>query len=146
MKKVIFWICSGIAFCLLSYLLGCGDSGGGGGDGPQSVVTHSVSGTITAANNSAIDSDVNDILAEYNSNDTFLNAQPVPDPVILGGYVNKPETGWVGENGEVGRSYNSGDLVDYYSVSLTANQSITLSIADDADIDLFLYDDSTPPE
>ena len=147
MKKYSIWICSGIAFCLLTYLLGCSSGGGGGGgDGPGPVVTHSVSGTIFAANNSVIDSDVNDVFAEYNSNDTFLDAQSVPNPSILGGYVNVPGTGWVGDNGDVGRSYTDGDMNDFFLVSLTTNQSITLYISDfsdfQPDINLYLYDEN----
>jgi serine protease len=146
MKKNAFWICSGIVFCLFSYLLGCSGGGSGGGDGPGPLVTHAVSGTIFAANNSVIDSDVNDVFAEYNSNDTFAEAQAVPNPAILGGYVNMPGTGWVGDLGEVGRSYVDGDLKDYFSVTLTTNQSITLYISDfsesQADIDLYLYDEN----
>ncbi len=123
---------------LLSYLFGCG--GGGGGN----TETYSVSGAILAANNSFIDSDVNDIYADYDSNDTFADAQTIPNPAILGGYVNTPGTGWVGDGGQVGRSYSSGDLKDFYSVTLTSNQTITLYIADysdtQPDFDLYLYD------
>jgi len=68
-----------ISFCLLFYLLGCGGDGGGGDN-----ITHSVSGTILAVNNSVIDSDVNDILVPPTSNDTFAVAQVLPNPVILG--------------------------------------------------------------
>jgi len=135
MKKCPICICSGIAIWLLAYLLGCG---GGGGDNAE---TYSVSGTILATNNSVIDSDVNDILADYVSNDTIADAQTIPNPAILGGYIN------ISEKGEVGRSYDNGDLKDFYSVTLTTNQTITLYIADfpdsqlDIDIDLYLYDE-----
>ena len=141
MNKYSIWICNGIAILLLSYLLGCSSGGGG------NTETYSVSGTILAANNSAIDSDVNDIYADYAPNDTIDDAQLIPNPAILGGYVNTPETGWVGEDGEVGRSYFNGDRTDFYSVRLTSNQTITLYIADfsdtqpdDVDIDLYLHD------
>jgi len=144
MKKNIFLVSSAIAFCLFSYLLGCGGSSGGSGSQPNNTIIHSVSGTITAANNSVIDSDVNDIFVPPTSNDTIENAQDLPNPVILGGYVNT--TG----SGDVGNFYNPydegvlGDLTDFFSITLTANQSITLYIADysdtQPDIDLFLYD------
>jgi len=254
MKKITLWICSGIAFCLFSYLLGCGGGGGGGGGGgtpiandldlylynanrelvdysegvgstetvqtsaageyyigiepwsgasnyilsigrsdqssqidanadfvPGDVVIafkddaalhhlgektsrgltvfgmtprsgipgraqvyhfdsrdtkqvmdtigieqsdHTLSGTIIATSNSLIDSDVNDPNAPYASNDTADNAQPLPNPVILGGYANTVYSG------ERGRSYEIGDLVDYFRVSLTENQTIQLYVAD----------------
>jgi len=141
MNKITFGIFRSFVFCFLSFLLGCGGSGGGGGDNPH----HSVSGTIFAANNSAIDSDVNDMLTTPVSNDTFATAQDLTNPVILGGYVNETGTGAEGNFYDADNDSIAGDLKDYYSISLTDNQSITLYIADDADIDLFLYDDSNPP-
>ncbi len=139
MIKYPIWICMGIAFLFLPYLFGCSSGGGSDNSG-----TYTVSGTILAATNSVIDSDVNDILAEYTINDTIAEAQSIPNPAILGGYVNLPGTGWVGEGGEVGRSYFIGDTQDFYSVTLTTNQTITLYIADysdtQADIDLYLHD------
>ena len=139
MKKHILWICNGITLFLLFYLLGCGGGGGGGGNGAPPTVTHSVSGTIYAANNSVIDSDVNDVIVSPVSNDTINEAQSLPNPAIVGGYVNMPFSG------ETGNSYTQGDLKDFYLVTLTANQSITLYIADfsdlpDTNIDLYLYD------
>ena len=133
MKKCSLWICISMALLLLSYLFGCG------GSGDNTTGTYSVSGTILASDNSVTDSDVNDPLAAYASNDTFSEAQAIPNPAILGGYVN------VREEGEAGRSYLSGDPQDFFSVTLTADQTITLYIADFADslpdIDLYLYDE-----
>ena len=109
---------------------------------------YSVSGTIYATDNSAIDSDVNDPYAEYASNDDMGSAQHLPNPVVLGGYVNTDGYG------EPGRFYDPldpgirGDTNDFYTALLTDNQAITLYIADydDAiygiDIDLFLYDEA----
>jgi len=122
--------------CLLMLLLtGCG---GGGGGGTQSAGSggFTVSGTLTAASGSAVDSDINDPAATYVNNDTVANAQDIPNPVTLGGYVN--QVGF----GAVGRSYVTGDTSDVFRVSLAANQTITLSIADSTagDLDLFLGD------
>ncbi|MDH5471143.1 MAG: PPC domain-containing protein, partial [Gammaproteobacteria bacterium] len=122
--------------CLLMLLLaGCGGSGGGSG---QSTVPggFTASGTLTVASGSAVDSDVNDPAAPYVDNNTVTNAQDIPNPVTLGGYVNQ-----IG-NGAVGRSYVVGDSSDVYRVSLAANQTITLSIADNTagDLDLILGD------
>ncbi|MDH5515671.1 MAG: S8 family serine peptidase, partial [Gammaproteobacteria bacterium] len=122
--------------CLLMLLLaGCGGSGGGSGQstGPGGFTA---SGTLMAAAGSAADSDVNDPAAAYVDNDTVINAQDIPNPVTLGGYAN--QVGY----GAVGRSYVVGDTSDVYRVSLAANQTITLSIADSTagDLDLFLGD------
>lgn len=84
---------------------------------------HTLEGTIIATNNSIIDSDVNDPLAPYASNDTMDNPQLVPNPVVLGGYVNTAFSGYFG------RSYTIGDTEDYFRVSLTDNQSVNLFIA-----------------
>jgi len=142
MKRSNLYFITVSIFCLLFALFSCKSGGGDSG----SVNKYRVSGTIFAAENSAIDSDVNDNFADYQSNDRFDEAQELLNPVILGGYVNTPRTGWVGENGDVGRSYYTGDVNDYYSITLTENQSITLSIADNhVDLDLWLYDDNEPP-
>jgi len=135
MKKFAYPIIAGCCLIVAITLIGCPPSGGGGGGGGGAK--HSVSGTITAADNSAIDSDVNDVSTTPVANDSFATAQSLPNPVILGGYVNVPNTG------EDGNSFSSGDLSDFYAVTLTANQVISLTIADDlADIDLFLYDET----
>ncbi len=92
--------------CLLMLLLaGCG-SGGGGGTQSAGPGGFTVSGTLTAASGSTVDSDVNDPAATYVDNDTVANAQDIPNPVTLGGYVNQ-----IG-NGAVGRSYVTGDTSD----------------------------------
>ncbi len=124
LKKLAFLSC-------LSVLLA---SCGGGGTPPPAG--NSVSGTITAAENSAVDSDVNDPYAPYQSNDSFATAQSISNPVNLAGYLN------VALSGKTGRSYSSGDIKDYYSATLSAGQTITLSEGDSAssDIDIYLYD------
>lgn len=101
------------------------------------VATYTLSGTVTAASNSAIDSDVNDPNAPYSSNDSAEEAQRIPTPVTLGGYVNQPGTG------EDGRSYANGDINDFFRADLLAGERIILNIAApilDADLDIYLYD------
>ncbi len=122
---------------------GCGGGGGGDSDqeksGPEpSPLTYTLSGIIQAPDNALIDSDVNDPLATYAPNDNFIDAQELPNPVILGGYVNLAGTG------PSGRSQTSGDGSDFFRVSLIAGQIITLFIAANptlVDLDLYLYDD-----
>jgi serine protease len=133
-----------LAFVFLTMMAvsaGCGGGGGGGddhGDQTQEPVTYTLSGSIRAPSGAEIDSDVNDPNADYASNDSPEEAQPISNPVTLGGYVN------VAGTGADGRSYLTGDVSDYFSVTLTENQAITLYIADitDADLDLYLYDSS----
>lgn len=96
----------------------------------------SASGTITASVRFAADGDVNDPAADYIPNDSFAQAQKLPNPVILGGYVNLPQTGFAG------RSSTNGDPSDFFAVDLSTGQAITLYISDssEADLDLVLYD------
>ncbi len=123
-------------------LAGCG-GGGGGSDqenpGPDPApLAFTLSGIIQAPDNALIDSDVNDPLATYAPNDTFIEAQDLPNPVLLGGYVN------VAGTGSSGRSQISGDGSDFFRVGLIADQIITLFIAANpalVDLDLYLYDD-----
>jgi serine protease len=130
-------------------LMACGGSGGGGSSSVAGTGTNtgtfSVSGEITFAANTAIDSDVNDPAAPYASNDLYdpdnglidLDlVQRVSRLVTVGGYVNRP-----GQGAE-GRSFETGDVSDFFVADLTAGQTITLNTTEsDSNIDLFLYMD-----
>jgi serine protease len=98
-----------------------------------------ISGTVVSAAGSAVDSDVNDINADptYISNGTEAEAQILPNPVVLGGYLNEAHTG------PSGPSFIPGDLSDFFRITMAASQTITLNIADFAtgDLDLYLYFD-----
>jgi len=126
-------------------LMACG---GGGGGGSSSVAgrgtdtgTFSVSGEITFAANTAIDSDVNDPAAPYASNDLYDPdtglpnlVQRISSLVTVGGYVNQPG------QGSEGRSFEAGDVSDFFVVDLTTGQTITLYTAEaGSNLDLFLY-------
>lgn len=123
--------------------------GGGGGDGggsptppppppPPPAGTFQVSGQVRVADNTLVDSDVNDRNAPYAANDTFATAQAVPNPVSLAGYVN------VAGQGPAGRSTAAGDPSDYFRVDAVAGQTVSLVVGDPqaGDIDLFLYDEN----
>lgn len=98
-------------------------------------VTYSLSGSVLASSNQAVDGDTNDPANRYIPNDTLATAQPLANPVTLGGYVNLPGTG------AEGRSQVTGDIDDYYRLELLEGQSVTLLVADfeTADADLYLY-------
>ncbi len=103
--------------------------------GSAGGATFSLSGSVLASSNQAVDSDTNDPANIYLANDTLETAQPLANPITLGGYVNQPGTG------AEGRSQVSGDVDDYYRVRLLEGQSVTLLVADfeTADADLYLY-------
>ncbi|MEM1432970.1 MAG: S8 family serine peptidase [Pseudomonadota bacterium] len=103
-----------------------------------SAGTATISGTISILPSSAIDSDVNDRLTTAVSNNDFDNAQPVTNPLTLGGFANLPSTG-----AATGNLFASGDRHDFYRIELSGQEEILLTIAEpDADLDLRLWDDS----
>ncbi len=129
---------------IAALLSACGGGGGGGGGGAPDIPdpptptpeTFTLSGTITASTSQAVDGDTNDPEAPAVPNDTVQTAQPIANPITLGGYVNQPGTG------APGRSFETGDIDDYYRVSLLAGQTVTMLVADfrEADADLYLMD------
>ena len=138
-----FWRQVWIFGCvLLLGLAGCGnddnDSGSNSGGGGGFASGYTLSGVIRVPENSAGDSDVNNSAASYRFNSTLDTAQSIPNPVMLGGYVNRP---YQGDNG---RSYVGGDPDDYFWVDLKAGQVLQLFVASDNlvrdDLDLYLID------
>ncbi len=103
--------------------------------GSAGGITFSLSGSVLASSNQAVDGDTNDPANIYLPNDTLATAQPLANPVTLGGYINQPGTG------AEGRSQIAGDVDDYYRLQLLAGQSVTLLVAEfeTADADLYLY-------
>jgi serine protease len=111
-----------------------GDDDGGGDNGTQ---TGSVSGSLIVPSYVVTDSDVNDVQTTAVANHPAGNAQSVPNPVNVGGYVN------VADAGSSGNSYSGGDTDDYYLVDMKAGQTLLLNIGDigtaGVDLDLYLY-------
>jgi serine protease len=125
----------------LGFELTVTDNAGGNAVDRQLVTVYpltTLSGTITTQSGTQVDSDVNDTSAPYIANNSVQTAQALFNPVVLGGYVNLPG------QGAVGRSRNSGDVDDYFAITLAANQAINLYIGDMAgaanDLDLYLLD------
>lgn len=122
--------------------------GGGGGDSgaaappppsppPPPPAAYSVSGTVTAADISLVDSDTNDPSQQGRaSNNEVANAQVAGNPALVVGYVNLPSTGPAGAN------FTAGDRWDIYRVDLVAGQVVELNFGDStrADVDLFIGD------
>ncbi len=119
-------------------LQGCGGGSDSSDDGSPPVVTQfTLSGTVRPASGAAVDSDVNDVRSTNRSNNTVASAQAIPNPVTLGGYVNQPGTG------PIGQTRIAGDALDIYRVNLLAGQPLNLLIAGDGfvnDLDLGLAD------
>jgi len=103
-----------------------------------------LSGSIQILSSTAVDRDVNDRLTSPASNNSMADAQLLPVPVRLGGFVNLPGTPAEEDaNGDVGLGglYASGDAADYFAVELEGSEAIVLNIGEpDADLDLHLLD------
>ncbi|NOX43348.1 MAG: S8 family serine peptidase [Gammaproteobacteria bacterium] len=110
-------------------------------------VGYSLSGTIIAQPGSVVDSDVNDPLAVFASNDTPATAQTVSNPAIVGGFASAIATSEDEEVNSIGDRFEFiADKFDTYRVTLTANQTIALSISNyrvsepnKHDLDLYLF-------
>ncbi len=136
--KILFY------FSLLAVLVACGDGDSGNSDpflplpNPESPAPDgkfSISGKLITPDYIQSDRDVNDPNAENRSNDSFSTAQPLLNPVSVSGYINDPF------QGSPGRSAISGDISDFYRVSLLAGQTISLVIPhhEKGDMDLYTY-------
>jgi serine protease len=140
MARVRFGTIAATAF--VAALAACS---GGGGDStpPPPEPTFTVAGNLQVSTTSRSDGDVNDPVAPFAPNDTDAQAQVMPNPVAIGGYVNVPGAG------PDGRSSDVGDELDFYRMDLVAGQLIELVIpsatpvGDDAD--LFLFDAADAP-
>ena len=130
---------SSLACLVCSVLLaGCG-GGGGGGESVPSPPPASVTGSVLAAANTDIDSDVNALSSSFSSNDSFASAQLIANLTTLGGYLNQAG------QGQPGRSFDMGDSADYYELDLEAGQSVSLVMAESFvsnDINLALFDNN----
>ncbi len=116
-KKIVISL---LALCLIS----CEDGGSSStGTNTVTMIGYSIGGRIAVSSNNAVDGDVNDPNALYTNNDDASHAQAIPNPVIVGGYVNLPG------KGHSGRSATRGDQNDFYQVDLDADQTITLYTA-----------------
>jgi serine protease len=105
---------------------------------PESAGPFTITGSVLVSNSTRVDSDVNDPFAAFVDNSSFETAQPIINPVVLGGYANAPGAGASGSSSLIG------DQDDFYIVDLLQGQVITMIMADDPnlnDLDLYLYND-----
>lgn len=141
------WIKLLALFLLSQLFIGCGENDSTATsttDDPNQPTnptsTYTLAGQVAVANNTAHDTDVNDSNAQYLGNETFATAQEIPNPVMLGGYANQPNTG------AAGRSKVRGDVNDFYVADLRKGQSVNLFIAHATlgvnDLDLILLNSS----
>jgi len=107
-----------------------------------------LSGRIKVPSGVVIDKSVNDLNESYDQNDSnesFETAQVLPNPISVGGYVNKPGYGAAGRfNNRITDIGRNGNPNDYYQVPLKAGDIITLAMGEPNvsrnNLDLYLYD------
>jgi serine protease len=132
-----------MSLCLAAFVAGCGGGGGSSSGASPAPTTYRLSGTITAAAGTAVDSDTNDPDATYIPNDDIGQEQPIPNPVVLGGFVTEQPTGSSQDRFGV-----RADRSDIFEITLVAGQVIELAISDwdltGADLDLYLVDAADP--
>lgn len=143
-KCAFLWL---VGFFLLSSLSGCAE------DRPTRPLypapTYSLNGRVTVQAPSVVDSDTNNPSASLVSNDSSAGAQLLAPPISLGGYVTAAPTGISGDRFET-----SADEQDWFRLTLSADQTVSLRIADhdgdatnpeNPDLDLFLFDPQLLP-
>lgn len=120
--------------------------GGNGREISKTVVVdvQTLAGDLLVPSGIFADGDVNDPSAEYAPNDTPLYGTPIPSFCAVPGYVNLPLSG------PPGRSFESGDVHDYFRASnVSAGQIVRLllptvdpnaPVATSDDADLYLWD------
>jgi len=127
--------------CLLLGLSACNENDLSSASSGSTSRYYTLSGRTAAPSNILEDIDVNDPKSpRIGTNDSIQTAQAIPNPVLVGGYVNEANAG------KQGASYRSGDLNDIYAVDLLAGQIVSLYVANtdlsQNDLDLLLLDAS----
>ena len=125
----------------------------GASDVARVPTTFDLSGRVYAASNTGVDVDVNEpsrqnkllLGANFQTNNDSTEAQLLPNPVLINGFVNSTGTG--APPAGVSNFSTDTDTDDFYSAVLLEDQFVSLRIADfnpllplQNDIDLFLYD------
>ena len=137
---------------LLAALLGlngCIETGTSGDFLTDEEILFKVTGTLSSSANLVVDSDVNDMLATYTSNDTLGEAQSLVNLVTVQGFASAtPTNAEFSQIAAAERFSDVADPIDYYAVSLLKDQNILLTVsnAEDSDetftgnLDLYLLD------
>lgn len=107
--------------------------GGGGGfievpkepDAPASQFN--ISGRLSIAAGISVDSDINDLIADYKSNSDPNDPQIISNNALVHGFASKVGTG--GDPTQE-RYTTSGDMDDYYQVNLQQGQTVRLQVVD----------------
>ncbi len=127
--------------------------GGGGGfiEVPEEpgnpAGSYSISGRLSIAAGISVDSDINDLFADYKSNSDPNDPQIISNNALVHGFASA--VGTAGDSSQE-RFATSGDTDDYYRVNLQQGQTVRLQVVDASvsnDLDLFLLnltDNSTP--
>lgn len=102
--------------------------------------SYTITGTITASEPAAVDSDTNDAnQVGFKANNDLSTPQFLPSPVLVVGYLN------LLRQGPAGRTWGTGDPLDVYRVRAEAGQVVELDFSADPrafDVDLAIFDEN----
>src|SRR5690606_8165422 len=104
--------------------------------------SYSISGSLSIAAGISVDSDINDLFAEYANNDDPDNPQIISNNALVHGFASARGTG--GDSSQE-RFTSTIEEDDYYQVNLQQGQTVRLQVVDasvDNDLDLYLLDSS----
>lgn len=123
--------------------------GGGGGfievpEEPSNPpeASYSISGRLSIAAGISVDSDINDLFADYKSNSDPNDPQIISNNALVHGFASA--VGTAGDSSQE-RFATSGDTDDYYRMNLQQGQTVRLQVVDTSvsnDLDLYLLDSS----
>ncbi|MDK2779272.1 MAG: S8 family serine peptidase [Pseudomonadota bacterium] len=145
---------SGNVICnaLASSVLSAGNSSRTSPSETTATTGYSLSGRLSIAASVAVDSDVNDIYADYTSNDSPVLCQVVSNTATVQGFASAEATGGtISGYPSLERFATTPDEDDWYGITLQAGQSVKLQVVDYAtpdtqagdsysgDLDLYLY-------
>ncbi len=103
------------------------------------LANFAIAGTVFGAPGVDSDGDVNDPTTALLRNDDIATAQPLANPILLGGFANRPNTG-----DRDGQLRSIGDVDDFYRLDAVAGQQVSLFIESERpainDLDLMLLD------
>src|SRR5690606_30987648 len=101
--------------------------------------SYSSSGSLSIATGISVDSDINDLFADYKSNSDPNDPQIISNNALVHGFASARGTG--GDSSQE-RFTSTIDEDDYYQVNLQQGQTVRLQVVDasvDNDLDLYLF-------
>lgn len=134
-------------------LTACTSGSSGIGEEQTLLTGYTLSGTLYGATGITTDSDINDVYADFFSNDDPQAPQAISNRATVQGFASySPTRGSISGAAELENFATTPDEDDYFIATLQAGQTIQLQVVDyegdgvfeyRGDLDLYLYDNSS---